>query len=235
MHAGEIVGLAGLVGSGRTELLRLIFGADTRDSGEIYLNGSATPARIGSPTQAVANGIGMLTEDRKSEGLLLTQPVSTNVTLANLRAVSRRGWLDESKQASVVRQLSERLRLRARNGEQIVSELSGGNQQKVLFGRWLHKDCQLLLLDEPTRGIDVGARADIHAELHALAAAQKAILMVSSDLRELMEVCDRIAVLSAGTLTQVFTRGEWSEAALLSAAFAAYDERRRAARGGSVA
>jgi len=168
-------------------------------------------------------------------GSLLTQPVSTNVTLANLRAVSRRGWLDESKQASVVRQLSERLRLRARNGEQIVSELSGGNQQKVLFGRWLHKDCQLLLLDEPTRGIDVGARADIHAELHALAAAQKAILMVSSDLRELMEVCDRIAVLSTGTLTQVFTRGEWSEAALLSAAFAAYDERRRAARGGSVA
>ncbi len=221
LHASEIVGIAGLVGSGRTELLRLIFGADAKDAGEVYLEDAASPARIDSPARAVTHGIGMLTEDRKSEGLLLALSVAANLTLADLSSVSRRGWVSTAREESIVERWTRQLRIRAR-AAQPVEELSGGNQQKVLLARWLHRDCRILLLDEPTRGIDVGARADIHAELDTLAATGKAILVVSSDLRELMELCDRIAVMSAGALVQVFGRGEWSEELLLGAAFAGY-------------
>jgi ribose transport system ATP-binding protein len=172
--------------------------------------------------QAVEQGIGLLTEDRKAQGLLLTQTLAANLTLADLSAVSDQGWISGIKEKNAAAQWTQRLRIRARDGEQTVNELSGGNQQKVLLARWLHRDCRILLLDEPTRGIDVGARADIYNELDVLAAAGKALLVVSSDLRELMMICDRIAVMSAGTLVQVFERGEWSEHALLGAAFSAY-------------
>jgi ribose transport system ATP-binding protein len=222
LHAGEIVGLAGLVGSGRTELLRLIFGADKKDQGEVYLDGAMTPAKIGSPMQAVEQGIGLLTEDRKAQGLLLTQSLVSNLTLADLPAVSQRGWISAARQKSAADLWTQRLRIRANDREQVIGELSGGNQQKVLLARWLHRDCRILLLDEPTRGIDIGARADIYKELDTLAAAGKAMLVVSSDLRELMMLCDRIAVMSAGTLVKVFERGEWTEHALLGAAFAAH-------------
>jgi ribose transport system ATP-binding protein len=222
LHAGEIVGIAGLVGAGRTELLRLIFGADRQDAGEIYLDGSAAPAHIASPSRAVAQGIGLLTEDRKTQGLLLSQPLAANLTLADLTQVSRHGWIDRAKERSAAERWTQRLRIRARDSAQRVEELSGGNQQKVLLARWLHRDCRILLLDEPTRGIDVGARADIYAVLDSLAAAGKGLLVVSSDLRELMEICDRIAVMSAGSLVQVFGRDEWSEQALLGAAFSAF-------------
>jgi ribose transport system ATP-binding protein len=127
------------------------------------------------------------------------------------------------------------LRIRSRDADQLVSELSGGNQQKVLLARWLHRDCRILLLDEPTRGVDVGARADIYAELDALAATGKALVMVSSDLQELMLLCDRIAVMSAGRLIRVFERGEWSEESLLSAAFAAHGQGVRSSGMGRVA
>jgi ribose transport system ATP-binding protein len=238
LHAGEVLGLAGLVGAGRTELLRLIFGADRKDAGAIYLDGAAPhgvpapdgspelgrppPADLSSPARAVARGIGLLTEDRKTQGLLLGQPLAANLTLANLARVSRHGWLNADKEKSAVDHWTQRLRIRARDSAQPVDELSGGNQQKVLLARWLHRDCRILLLDEPTRGIDVGARADIYAVLDSLAAAGKALLVVSSDLRELMEICDRIAVMSGGTLVRVFERGEWSEQALLAAAFSAF-------------
>lgn len=223
-HAGEILGIAGLVGSGRTELLRLIFGADRKDSGEIYLDGSTAAVAIDSPMKAVRHGIGLLTEDRKAQGLLLTQSILSNVTLSDLSAVSRRGWIVRAKEERASQSWSQRLRIRSRDGDQAVSELSGGNQQKVLLARWLHRDCRVLLLDEPTRGVDVGARADIYAELDALAGVGKALIMVSSDLQELMLLCDRIAVMSAGKLIRVFERGEWSEESLLSAAFAAYGQ-----------
>jgi ribose transport system ATP-binding protein len=222
LHAGEIVGIAGLVGSGRTELLRLIFGADEKDAGQVYLNASASPAKIDSPMQAVRHGIGLLTEDRKTQGLLLGQPLASNLTLADLTAVSRRGWVSDSKEKSAAERWTQRLRIRARDRAQHVDELSGGNQQKVLLARWLHRNCKILLLDEPTRGIDVGARADIYSELNVLAAAGKALLVVSSDLRELMELCDRIAVMSAGALVEIFQRSQWSEQTLLAAAFSAY-------------
>ena len=222
LHAGEIVGLAGLVGSGRTELLRLLFGADRPDSGDIFLNGRNEPARITSPSAAVALGIGLLTEDRKSQGLLLGQSVRANLTLAAIREVSRHGWISEAREASAIDRWSERLRIRARDREQHVDELSGGNQQKVLLGRWLHRNCDILLLDEPTRGVDIGARADIYNELELMARDGKAMLVVSSDLRELMSLCDRIGVMSAGELVQIFERGEWTEETLLAAAFSAY-------------
>jgi ribose transport system ATP-binding protein len=222
LHANEILGIAGLVGSGRTELLRLIFGADDRDAGHLYLDGSSSPTDIRSPTQAVAHGIGLLTEDRKSQGLLLTQPLATNLTLAHLGSVSRRGWISASSEKTAAERWFQRLRVRARDTEQLANELSGGNQQKILLARWLHRDCRILLLDEPTRGIDVGAREDIYAELDRLASAGKGLLVVSSDLRELTMICDRIAVMSAGKLVQVFERGEWNEQALLAAAFSEY-------------
>jgi ribose transport system ATP-binding protein len=223
-HAGEILGIAGLVGSGRTELLRLMIGADRKDAGEIYLDGSTAATAIDSPMQAVRHGIGLLTEDRKAQGLLLTQSILANVTVSDLPAVSRHGWLVRAKEESAAKSWSQRLRIRSRDADQAVSELSGGNQQKVLLARWLHRDCRILLLDEPTRGVDVGARADIYTELDALAAAGKALVMVSSDLQELMLLCDRIAVMSAGKLIRIFERGDWSEESLLGAAFAAYGQ-----------
>jgi len=222
LHAGEVLGLAGLVGSGRTELLRLIDGADRKDAGEVLLGESTTPTTLSSPMQAVRARIGFVTEDRKSQGLLLPQSIRVNATLANLGAVSRGGWLQGKVERRDVDRLRELLRVRSDSIEQPVDQLSGGNQQKVVFARWLHRDCDVLLLDEPTRGVDIGARADIYAQMDKLAAAGKALLMVSSDLRELMSVCDRIGVMSAGRLVRIFERGEWTEQLLLEAAFSAY-------------
>lgn len=233
VYAGEIVGIAGLVGAGRTELLRLIFGADREDSGDIFLDGASTPTLIHSPAHAVAHGIGLLAEDRKTQGLLLSQSLRTNLTIADLAKVSRSGWIRSETESAAAQSWMQRLRIRARTGEQLVNELSGGNQQKVLLGRWLHKDCRILLLDEPTRGIDIGAREDIYTVLDTLAAAGKAILVASSDLRELTDLCDRIAVMSAGRLVQTFERGEWTEQAILNAAFSAFEG--AAARGTGAA
>ncbi|AMM25286.1 sugar ABC transporter ATP-binding protein [Variovorax sp. PAMC 28711] len=224
LHAGEVMGLAGLVGSGRTELVRLLFGADRADRGNITLHAQAgTPMRVDkgwrSPMQAIRAGIGLVTEDRKSQGLLMPQSIRVNATLSDLGAVSHAGWLQPARERGIAARLIERLRIRSQSGEQTVSTLSGGNQQKVVFARWLHRECNVLLLDEPTRGVDVGARADLYAELDKMTDAGKALLMVSSDLRELMAMCDRIGVMSAGRLVAVFERGQWTEQSLLAAAF----------------
>ncbi|RZM00983.1 MAG: sugar ABC transporter ATP-binding protein [Variovorax sp.] len=226
LHAGEVMGLAGLVGSGRTELVRLLFGADRADRGAITLHaaGAADVAQRvtpnwRSPLQAIRAGIGLVTEDRKSQGLLLAQSIRVNTTLSDLRAVARAGWLRPALERGIARRLVERLRVRSHSIEQPVSTLSGGNQQKVVFARWLHRECRVLLLDEPTRGVDVGARADLYAEIDRMTDAGKAVLMVSSDLRELMAMCDRIGVMSAGRLVAVFERGAWTEQSLLAAAF----------------
>lgn len=222
LHAGEIIGLAGLVGAGRTELLRLIFGADRKSAGDIFVDGAAVPTPIDSPADAVADGLGFLPEDRKSQGLLDGQSIRTNLLMSDWSAAARRGWISERDASGIVTKWMQRLRIRARDDTQDVNELSGGNQQKVLLGRWLQRNCQVLLLDEPTRGVDIGARTDIYAELDALAAEGKALLIVSSDLRELMLLCDRIAVMSAGRLVQVFDASTWTEETLLSAAFAGF-------------
>jgi len=230
LHRGEVMGLAGLVGSGRTELLRLIYGADRQDSGFLQGNEPKLALDVNSPVQAVRAGIGLVTEDRKSQGLLLPQSIRVNATLANLGAVSRGGWLRRDVERDEVERLRELLRVRSDSIEQPVDQLSGGNQQKVVFARWLHRDCDILLLDEPTRGVDIGARADIYAQMDKLAAAGKALLMVSSDLRELMSVCDRIGVMSVGRLVRIFERGQWTEQLLLEAAFSAYAAAEKPAR-----
>ncbi|MDR7151631.1 ribose transport system ATP-binding protein [Hydrogenophaga palleronii] len=233
LRAGEIFGIAGLVGSGRTELVRLLFGADRADRGSVTLYpepanterqaspamGCTIPRGFASPLQAIAAGVGLVTEDRKSQGLLLSQPIRINATLSDLSAVSRGGWLQRGLENRLVQGFVRKLGIRCRSAEQPVGQLSGGNQQKVVFARWLHREGRVLLLDEPTRGVDVGARAELYGELDRMASEGRALLMVSSDLHELMAMADRIGVMSAGSLVAVFERGEWSEQSLLAAAF----------------
>ena len=258
LRAGEIFGIAGLVGSGRTELVRLLFGADRADRGSITMHPEfeqkqppaldtqaqeatqnianqgakappATPRTLArgfaSPLQAIAAGVGLVTEDRKSQGLLLAQPIRINATLSDLSAVSRGGWLLRALENRRVQGFVRTLGIRCRSAEQPVGQLSGGNQQKVVFARWLHRQGRVLLLDEPTRGVDVGARAELYGELDRMASEGRALLMVSSDLRELMAMADRIGVMSAGRLVAVFERGEWSEQSLLAAAFSEHGGR----------
>ncbi|MCL4178693.1 MAG: sugar ABC transporter ATP-binding protein, partial [Verrucomicrobia bacterium] len=221
VRQGEILGFAGLMGSGRTETMRAVFGADPPEAGEIRLKGEVT--RIRSPRDAVRQGMALLTEDRKRHGLLLPLSVRINIALASLPRLSRcRGWLSPAAERDGVVKWAERLSVRCHSLEQRVAELSGGNQQKAVMARWLMRDCAVLLFDEPTRGIDVGAKFEIYTLLDELAEAGKAIVMVSSDLRELMAVCDRIAVMSAGRLVETFARGDWSEAGLLAAALSGY-------------
>jgi len=226
LYAGEILGLAGLVGSGRTEVARLLFGADQNEHGEItvFHNTPGEPVRAkvkkwSAPLAAIAAGIGLITEDRKSQGLLLSQPIRVNTTLSDVAAVSKAGWLQRAREVNIVKALLQRLSVRCNSMEQAVGTLSGGNQQKVIVSRWLHRNCDVLLLDEPTRGVDVGARADIYTELEQMAQSGKALLMVSSDLRELMQMADRIGVMSHGKLVNIFERGHWTEKSLLAAAF----------------
>lgn len=236
LHAGEVLGVAGLVGAGRTELLRLLYGADKADSGSIELTGQhpdqqaqAVAPNWRSPMQAVRAGIALITEDRKAQGLLLPQSIRVNTSLSHMRSVSAGGWLNRSREAQLAKQMVQRLRVRSFNAEQSVGTLSGGNQQKVIFARWLHRDCPVVLLDEPTRGVDVGARSDLYAEINTMTHQGKAVMVVSSDLRELMELCDRIAVMHQGRLVATFERGQWSQQALLAAAFGDVTEETAAA------
>lgn len=223
VRAGEILGFAGLMGAGRTETMRAVFGADQPDAGTIHLHGAAAPAKIRSPRDAVRAGIALVTEDRKSQGLLLPQPVRANLTLPSLgRFASRGGWIDDTREAAEARRWVDRLGIRCHSPEQPVVELSGGNQQKVVVGKWLGRDCEVLIFDEPTRGIDVGARFEIYRLLDDLARRGKAVIVVSSDLKELMAVSDRILVMSGGRIAGEFRRGDWSEDRILTAAFSAH-------------
>ncbi|WP_262054768.1 ATP-binding cassette domain-containing protein, partial [Burkholderia thailandensis] len=167
----------------------------------------------------------LVSEDRKGEGLLLSQSIAANLSLGQLARVARGGVVDGERENALAARQIDALRIRARGPAQPVSELSGGNQQKVAIGRWLGRDMGVLLFDEPTRGIDVGAKFDIYALLDALAREGRAIVVVSSDLRELMLICDRIGVMSAGRMHAVFERGAWTQDALLAAAFAGYARR----------
>lgn len=236
LHAGEVLGVAGLVGAGRTELLRLLYGADKAESGRIELTGQHPDQKAQtvspnwrSPMQAVRAGIALITEDRKQQGLLLPQSIRVNTSLSHLASVSGGGWLNRSREVQLAKDMVNRLRVRAFNAEQPVGTLSGGNQQKVIFARWLHRDCPVVLLDEPTRGVDVGARADLYAEINAMTDQGKAVMVVSSDLRELMELCDRIAVMHQGRIVATFERGSWNQKALLAAAFGDAAEKETAA------
>jgi ribose transport system ATP-binding protein len=222
VRAGEIFGISGLIGAGRTELLRLIYGADPPDSGTIAVGQPPAAVDIASPADAVKHGIALITEDRKGEGLLLTQSIAANVSLGHLGALARAGVVDAAREAALARRQIDALHIRASGPAQPVGELSGGNQQKVVIGRWLARDMGVLLFDEPTRGIDVGAKFEIYTLMGALARDGRALVVVSSDLRELMLICDRIGVMSAGRLTAVFERGNWTQDTLLAAAFAGF-------------
>ncbi|MBG4581852.1 sugar ABC transporter ATP-binding protein [Pseudomonas aeruginosa] len=225
VRAGEIFGISGLIGSGRTELLRLIYGADRADGGQVLLGDPPQRLSLRSPADSVRQGVALITEDRKGEGLLLDQSISANLALGNLPARARHGVIDRRREEALARRQVEALRVRCADTAQAVGELSGGNQQKVVIGRWLERDCQVLLFDEPTRGIDVGAKFDIYALLAELTRRGKALVVVSSDLRELMLICDRIGVLSAGRMVDTFERDAWTQDALLAAAFAGYKKR----------
>jgi rhamnose transport system ATP-binding protein len=191
--AGEIVGLGGLVGAGRTETVRAIFGADPMMAGTVLVDGKRL--HPGSPEQAVKAGLGLLTEDRKELGLLAVLSIRENVTIADLSAVTRLGVISRKQEASLVNTLVPRLRLKYHTIEQPISSLSGGNQQKVLLSRWLATKAKVLLLDEPTKGVDVGAKADIYTIIGDLAAQGLGIVVVSSYLPELLGICDRVIVL----------------------------------------
>lgn len=218
---GERLGIAGLVGAGRTELLRLIFAADCGDSGRLHLDGDAIGRPLFShPSEAVANGVAMVSEDRKEDGLLLSQSISVNASLTSLREqFSSLGLLHEHSERQSTKSMMEQLDTRFDGIEQPAGTLSGGNQQKVAISKWLFSEFNIFLFDEPTRGIDVAARRRIYELLESLAASGKAIVIVSSDLDELMENCDRIIVMCGGELTGTFHRGEWTEDALMQAAF----------------
>jgi ribose transport system ATP-binding protein len=219
LRRGEVLGLAGLMGAGRTELLRGIFGAEPARAGELRLGSGPPRPPFRSPSEAVAAGVALVPEDRKAQGLLLPFGVQSNVSLSRLGDFADRlGRIDAARERAAVEPKTRALSLRARSLEQPVAELSGGNQQKVLLARWLLRDSALLLVDEPTRGVDVGARAEVHDLLRALAAAGKGVVVASSELDELFALCDRLLVLCAGRVTAELRRGEWSAERVLQAA-----------------
>ncbi len=224
--AGEILGIAGLIGAGRTELLRLIYGADRADRGEIQLGCPLEAVRINSPLDGAQAGVALITEDRKGEGLLMPRTIAANITLGNSRSVTWQGvaglWIIARLEHMLAAKHIAALRIRCQGPDQKVCELSGGNQQKVVIGRWLERDMPVMLFDEPTRGIDVGAKFEIYQLIGELSRRGKALVIVSSDLRELMMVCDRIAVMSAGRIARTFERGAWNQDAMLEAAFSGY-------------
>lgn len=206
VRAGEIFGISGLIGSGRTELLRFDLRRRPRRRWAGPARRSAAAPEPAFAGRLGAPGVALITEDRKGEGLLLDQSISANLALGNLPALARHGVIDRRREEALARRQVEALRVRCADTAQAVGELSGGNQQKVVIGRWLERDCQVLLFDEPTRGIDVGAKFDIYALLAELTRRGKALVVVSSDLRELMLICDRIGVLSAGRMVDTFER-----------------------------
>jgi ribose transport system ATP-binding protein len=225
VRSGEILGLAGLMGAGRTEVLRAVFGADRTTSGRVFVGPETTPARIASPADAVRMGLALVTEDRRTQGLLLPLAVRANVTLGSLRrAAGPFGAVRAAVEDGLARPVVESLGVRTRSLDQPVAQLSGGNQQKVLLARALLQDPAVLLVDEPTRGVDVGARAEVHRLLLELAARGKAIVVASSEIDELFLLADRILVLARGRVTGSFARGTWSAEAVMAAAVSAGPE-----------
>jgi ribose transport system ATP-binding protein len=216
VRAGEIVGVAGLVGAGRTELARALFGADPIDAGTMELGGK--PAQIRNPHDAVRAGIVLIPEDRKLEGLLQLLSIRQNIGLPNLDLFRRWGFVRRAREAAVSRHWLGQLAIRASGVEQPVLSLSGGNQQKVVLAKWMVREPRLIILDEPTRGIDVGAKAEIYRLMRQLADGGAAILMISSELPEILGMADRILVMHEGRLTAALDGPTATEEAVMAAA-----------------
>ena len=220
LKAGEITGLFGLVGAGRSELLRLIYGADARLRGEVRLDGAILPR--GEPKRSIAAGLVMCPEDRKADGIIQGRSVGENIVMSCRRHFSRLGLISPAREDALARQFIERLRIRTPSPRQDIVNLSGGNQQKTILARWLAEaDLKVLLVDEPTRGIDVGAKAEIYAILYKLAESGLAIGVVSSDLPEVMGICDRVLVMRSGAIVAGFERPQFDEHRILEAALPA--------------
>ena len=213
VRAGEILGLAGLVGAGRTELARLIFGADKKSGGDIYINGQKV--EINSPKDAISNGIAYVSEDRKNLGVILKFPVSWNITLPILKSISHFGFIDLKKEDEYVCQYKDALRIKTPSVNQLVNNLSGGNQQKVAVAKWLASHSKILILDEPTRGIDVGAKEEIYELINHLTDQGLAIIMISSEMEEIMKMSDRMIVLSEGRITGELSKFEFNQEKIL--------------------
>ncbi len=199
LRKGEILGFSGLMGAGRTEVARAIFGADPFDSGEIYIKGKRVS--IKSPADAVAHGVGYLSEDRKRYGLMLIKSVAENTAIASLERYTRFGFISDRKIKDEAREYNAKLRTKTPSMEQLLKNLSGGNQQKVIIARWLIKNSDILIFDEPTRGIDVGAKSEIYTLINELAAQGKSIIVISSELVEVLRLSDRILVMCEGRKT----------------------------------
>lgn len=217
LRYGEILGIAGLVGAGRTELLRAIFGVDPARSGTVLRDGIELVVR--APVDAIAAGIGFVTEDRKDEGLILSMPIAANVSLASMDKVSAKGILLAKQEAEIAKKGGARLHLKYGRIEDLVSSLSGGNQQKVVLAKWLERGPRVLMLDEPTRGVDVGAKAEIYTILRGLADQGVALLIVSSELPELMALSDRIIVLADHQIRGELARPHFSAERILQLAY----------------
>jgi ribose transport system ATP-binding protein len=214
VRAGEIVGLAGLVGAGRSEILETIYGARKPTAGRVVLDG--TPLTPGSVTAAVDAGMGLAPEERKSQALLLEDPIFRNVSLASLARYGTAGFIGPSAELDDVEQVTRKLDMRPPDGRRLVRQLSGGNQQKAVVARWLLKGCRVLLLDEPTRGVDVGARSELYAVVRELADSGVAVVMVSSEVPEVLGLADRVLVIKEGTVVHEGPAAEIDEAQVLS-------------------
>jgi rhamnose transport system ATP-binding protein len=216
VRRGEIFGLAGLVGSGRTELAEVLFGLRRADGGEILVDGRT--ARVSSPRDAIDRGIGYVPEDRRQHGVVLEMSIAANASLANLTAVARHGLIDGAAERDAAVSYVERLRIKAPSVAAEVGSLSGGNQQKVALARWLATSPTVLILDEPTQGVDVGSKAEIHELMGRLAEQGLAILMISSEMPEILGMSDRVGVMQGGTIRGVLTRNEATQDRILGLA-----------------
>ena len=216
LRAGEIFGLAGLIGAGRTDLLRAIFALDDLKTGEVCIVDA--PANRASPRDRWQQGIGFLSENRKEEGLMLNQSIADNLTLTKMGAFGRFGLINGGRQREIAQRWVSELRVKCRDSAQTIGELSGGNQQKIALARLLEHPARIFLLDEPTRGIDVGSKAQIYQLVSELAAAGKAVVVVSSYLPELLGLCDTIGVMCRGELTAIRPRSAWSESEIMRVA-----------------
>jgi len=216
LRAGEIFGFAGLIGAGRTDLLRALFSLDGLDAGEVCIIGA--PAGKTTPRTRWGQGVGFLSENRKEEGLMLNLTIADNLTLTKMEAFGRFGWINGARQRAVAQQWVDQLRVKCRDAGQPIGQLSGGNQQKVAIARLLEHPARIFLLDEPTRGIDVGSKAQIYQLIGELAAAGKAVIIVSSYLPELLGLCDTIGVMCRGELVAVRPRAQWNEADIMRVA-----------------
>ena len=199
LHKGEILGFAGLMGAGRTEVARALYGADPRQSGEIIING--TPVNIKTPEQAVKNGICYLSEDRKRYGLMLGKSITENTTIASVDDFVKFGWISDKDMVKASAEKNALLRTKTPSMDQLLKNLSGGNQQKVIIARWLMKDCDIFIFDEPTRGIDVGAKSEMYTLMEELVSQGKSVIMISSELAEIQRLSDRIIVMCEGRIT----------------------------------